>query len=99
MCFFLGLSLEASTCSQCNIFLTVRKVARFIALNLPNDYELIVKEHPSNIFHQTDVIHYYDEILSHYNIKLAKPEDKAIDLIEFKFCNNVQDLLELKQFY
>ena len=81
--FFLGLSPEASTYSQCNIFFDQRKVARFIALNLPNDYELIVKEHPSQyISSDGRNSNYYDEILSHYNIKLAKPEDKAIDLIK-----------------
>lgn len=81
--FFLGLSPEASTYSQCNIFFDQRKVSRFIALNLPSDYELIIKEHPSQyISSDGRKPNYYDEILSHYNIKFAKPDHKAIDLIK-----------------
>ena len=80
--FFLGLSPEASTYSQCNIFFDQRKVARYISMILPSDYILIVKEHPSQYVSSDGRSEdYYNEILSHKNIFFANPNDKAIDLI------------------
>ncbi len=80
--FFLGLSPEASTYSQCNIFFDQRKVARYVSMNLPSDYILIVKEHPSQyVSSDGRGEDYYKEILSHKNIYFANPQDKAIDLI------------------
>ena len=80
--FFLGLSPESSTYAQCNIFFDQSKVIRFIAMKLPSDYQLIVKEHPSQyISSDGRDLNFYKTILSHNNVKLAKTSDKAIDLI------------------
>ena len=84
--FFLGLSPEASTYDQCNVFFDQKHVARFISTLLPSEYKLIIKEHPSQyISSYGRDPYYYKELLSHDNILFAN-NISSLQLIKNSQC-------------
>lgn len=84
--FFLGLSPEASTYDQCNVFFDQKHVARFISNLLPSGVKLIIKEHPSQyISSYGRDRNYYNELLSHENIYFAN-NTSSLELIKNSQC-------------
>ena len=84
--FFLGLSPEASTYDQCNVFFDQKHVARFVSTLLPSEYKLIIKEHPSQyIASYGRDPYYYKELFSHNNILFAN-NTSSLKLIKNSQC-------------